>query len=405
MHHTLITFLGNVPAHSGGQYRQTTYSLEQRQFSCRFLGTGLAQALQADRIRILGTVGSMWDVLAEELGATQDEDTWVALSDAVRADRVTPELLQSVERQLNQSQSRQQFELRLIPYGYEEDKQVGIMKALSEGLDQGDNEVTLDITHGFRHLPMLGLLGMLYVRSIGHASLRNIYYGAFVPGQEVTPVVDLSGLLHIQDWVRSLDQFDKDGDYSVFAELLKREGMPGDLLAEAAFLERIGNLSLAKNKLNSFWNSGVSPRTPASQMFLPVLQQRLDWRRSARRSQWEHKLALEFLGRKDFLRAAIFGYEYKISQQVELTGGDVNNYDSDRIAAEKVIMEETKDSRHAFSSERNFYTLKNLRNQLAHGVRATLDSEYWSVAQTAQFVQSLTRDEKKLQAWLKKVLE
>jgi hypothetical protein len=34
-----------------------------------------------------------------------------------------------------------------------------------------------------------------------------------------------------------------------------------------------------------------------------------------------------------------------------------------------------------------------------------VDSELWAVAQTAQFIQSLTSDEKKLQAWLKKVLE
>lgn len=404
MKHTLITFLGNVPPHSGGQYRQTTYELDQKPFSCRFLGTGLAKALKVNQVRILGTAGSMWDVLAEELGAIEDEDTWIALSDAARANQVTPELLQSVEQQLNQAQSDHRFELRLIPYGYEESRQVEIMRALSEGLEQGENEVTLDITHGFRHLPMLGLLGMLYLRSIGHASLRNIYYGAFVHGQTVTPVVDLSGLLHIQDWVRSLDQFDKDGDYSVFAELLKREGMPGNLLAEAAFLERIGNLSMAKSKLNSFWKSDMRPQTPASQMFLPLLQQRLDWRRSVKRSEWERKLAIEFLGRQDYLRAAIFTYEYKISEQVELTGGDVNNYENDRVIAEKTIIGATRINRYPFSSAQNFYALKNLRNQLAHGVRATVDSEYSAIAQTAQFIQSLTGDENKLQAWLKKVL-
>ena len=404
MKHTLITFLGNVPAHSGGQYKQTTYELGQQPFTSRFLGTGIAKVLKADRIRILGTAGSMWDVLAEELGATQDEDTWIALSDAVRADQVTPELLRSVELQLNQAQSDHRFELRLIPYGYEESNQVEIMRALSEGLDQGDNEVTLDITHGFRHLPMLGLLGMLYVRSIGHASLRNIYYGAFTFGQTVTPVVDLSGLLHIQDWVRSLDQFDKDGDYSVFADLLKREGMPGNLLAEAAFLERIGNLSMAKNKLNTFWKSDVQPQSPASQMFLPVLRARLDWRRSVNRSEWERKLAVEFLSRKDYLRATIFAYEYKISQQVELIGGDVNNYENDRTLAEKTILDASKENRWPFASEQNFYSLKTLRNQLAHGVRATIESGYWAVAETAKFVQSLTSDEKKLQVWLDKVL-
>jgi CRISPR-associated Csx2 family protein len=404
MAHTLITFLGNVPAHSGGQYRETLYALGGQEFSCRFLGSGLAEALKVQRVRILGTSGSMWDVLADDLGATQDEDAWLELSEAVRADQVTPELLQRIEKQLNQAQPGRQYELRLIPYGYEEGRQVEIMRALSEGLDQGTNEVTLDITHGFRHLPMLGLLGMFYVHSIGHARLSKIYYGAFVPGQPVTQVVDLSGLLHIQEWIRSLEQYDKDGDYGVFAELLGSEGMPGHLLAEAAFLERTGNLRMARNKLNSFWTSEVRPRTPASQMFLPLLQERLNWRRSVKHSEWERKLANEFLRRRDYLRAALFAYEYKVSQQVELTGSDLGNFD-DRGAADKLLQQDTIGSRHPFSSEKNFFALKFLRNQLAHGVRATVDSELWAVAQTAQFIQSLTSDEKKLQAWLKKVLE
>lgn len=105
-----------------------------------------------------------------------------------------------------------------------------------------------------------------------------------------------------------------------------------------------------------------------------------------------------------YLRSAIFAYEYKVSQQVELAGGDTNNFANDRIAADKSLTDDTKASRHPFSSEKNFYAIKTLRNQLAHGVRATVDSEDWAVRQTAEFVQSLTSDESKLQAWLKKVL-
>ena len=42
-------------------------------------------------------------------------------------------------------------------------------------------------------------------------------------------------------------------------------------------------------------------------------------------------------------------------------------------AAEAALQQETRDARVDFKSERNFYTLKFLRNQLAHGVRAKVE--------------------------------
>ena len=405
MAHTLITFLGNVPHDKGGSYDLTTYEVEQQQFRCQFLGLGLAQTLKIPRIRILGTSGSMWDVLIDQLGATTDASAWVDLSEAVRHDQVTQALLQQFERELNQSQSEHVYELRLLPYGFEEDKQVEILDALSAGLDSKGQEVTLDITHGMRHLPVLGMLSMIYLQSIGKATVRNIFYGVFDRKKPVNPVVNLAGLLHIQEWIKCLDQFDKDGDYSVFSPLLQRDGLPGQLLEEAAFLERIGNLSLAQQKLNTFWQTEARPQTPASIMFFPQLRERLEWRRSVKRSEWERKLGIQFLGRKDYLRSVIFCYESRISAEVEKAGGDANKFELHREEAERALEAESRDSRLDVKSARNFYPLKYLRNQLAHGIRARTESASWIQAETAKFVTSLSKNEKNLHQWLSDALK
>lgn len=404
--HTLISFLGNVPAHRGGEYRRTTYEWEQQRFDCSFLGLGLAQAMRVPRLRILGTAGSMWDVLAEHLGATADAEAWVELSEAVRENRATAALLQTIENQLNQAQSQHRFELRLIPYGYDESTQVEILRALSEGIDSPGHQVTLDITHGFRHLPMLGFLSMMYLKSLGHASVRQILYGAFDAQQDgITPVVNLAGMMHIQEWIKCLDQFDKDGDYGIFGALLTREGIASNLLEEASFLERIGNLSLARKKLDSFWQSQATPKTPASNMFLPLLRKRLEWRRSVQRSEWERKLAEQFLARKDYLRCVIFCYESRISAEVESAQGDPNNYEADRSEAEQRLQEWSRTRRLTPENERNFYPLKFLRNQLAHGVRGQVAADNPITRQTSSFVQSLVGNERKLHDWLAKVLK
>lgn len=399
---TLISFLGLVP--KGGNYRKTTYVLDAHVFTTPFLGVGLAEALDVEAIRILGTTGSMWDVLADSLGATRDEATWVELADAVKGNRVDPALIARVEAELN-THSRRRFELRLIPYGFEEGMQVDILQTLAEGLGRNDDTLYLDITHGLRHLPMLGLLSAFYLEAIGHAQIREIYYGAFDPESDAcTPVVSLRGLLVVQEWIRALEQFEKDGDYGIFATLLEREGLAGKLLAEAAFLERIGNLSSAQQKLNSFWKATAAPASPAGRMFFPRLKKSLEWRTSAKRSEWERQLALQALRKSDYLRASIFAYESRISAQVERNGGDANNFQRDREQAERELEQETRDARIDFKSERNFYALKYLRNQMAHGVRANVDADNWLVRETARFVAALASNQDKLNKWLASAL-
>lgn len=221
----------------------------------------------------------------------------------------------------------------------------------------------------------------------------------------VNPVVNLAGLLHIQEWIKCLDQFDKDGDYGVFSPLLQRDGLPGQLLEEAAFLERIGNLSLAQQKLNTFWQTEAQPQTPASIMFFPQLRERLAWRRSVKRSAWERKLGLQFLARKDYLRSVIFCYESRISAEVEKAGGDANSFEQHREEAERALEAQSRESRPGVDSARNFYPLKYLRNQLAHGTRAKTDSGLSIQAETARFVTSLSRNEKKLHQWLAEALK
>lgn len=134
-------------------------------------------------------------------------------------------------------------------------------------------------------------------------------------------------------------------------------------------------------------------------MFLPLLKARLAWRTSARRSEWERKLAEQALAKADYLRASIFAFESRISARVERDGGDTNNFQQDREAAERALEQETWDARVDCKSERSFRTLKYLRNQLAHGVRANVDAQ-GITRLTAEFVVSLAGDEDKLRPWL-----
>jgi CRISPR-associated Csx2 family protein len=385
MSKTLITFLGRVPLDRGNSYRKTVYDFGTSRRETPFFGSALAEEERVDRVRILGTAGSMWDVLAFELHEHLDE----ALETAVRADTVSQEMLDALEIALNATGKRQ-YQLRLVPYGYDEEKQVDILKVMSDGFRRGD-EVLLDITHALRHLPMLGLLSVFYLQAVVQARVTDIFYAAYDRAESgITPVVKLDGLLRIYEWLRAMEQFNKDGDYGAFGGLLTREGLPGKLLTDAAFLERIANAPDARRKLDSFAQSPQQAESPTGALFLPLLRERISWRQGRTRATWEASLAREYLMRRDYVRAAEFGYESAVTAQVEATGGDDDSFKV-RESADAQLGDATKRNGLRPGEVGNFITLKNLRNSLAHGTRSD-----------AGTVRDLIRDESRLAEWLEK---
>ena len=121
-------------------------------------------------------------------------------------------------------------------------------------------QVSLDLTHGLRHLPMLGLLSAMYLQIAKKVTIEGIYYGAFdlIPKSDINqfaPVLRLDGLLKIADWINALQGLDKTGDIAPFSELLQREGLNSEtagLLKKAAFFENNLNITQARGPLRKF---------------------------------------------------------------------------------------------------------------------------------------------------------
>lgn len=354
----LLTFLGRVPKTEKGAYRKTCYQFEDGSTEpLAFFGWALQQRLQPQRLVILGTAGSMWEHLFEgdlDLGG-REEEARLALVDAVGNKNVTDKHLSPLAPLLSDRLGCE-VRLQLIPYCRDEREQVELLSVMSGHVESRD-QVHIDVTHGFRHLPMLALLATFYLRSVRQAEIEGIWYGAFDPDSGAAPVHNLLGLLRIADWLEALHTYDKDGDYGVFAPLL---GPVGEWLRSAAFFERSSNPVKARQALTS-WSkrSDRFPlKDPAAELFRDQLDRRVSWYRGPDRAAWEKSLAWQYLGQGDYVRAAIYGLEAVITREVIRRGGDPGDYDR-----RDGVREELKQSQNGFK------TLQNLRNALAHGVR------------------------------------
>lgn len=103
------------------------------------------------------------------------------------------------------------------------EERMTILQGLLDAVD-GADRVTLDLTHGFRHLPMLDLLCVLFLEQACGIRVEAIYFGALeMTGGGVTPMLRVDGLLHMARWLQA-HTYDKDGDYGVFRPLFEAEG-------------------------------------------------------------------------------------------------------------------------------------------------------------------------------------
>ncbi len=366
--HTLITFLGRVPKSEGG-YRKTRYHFPDGSETAEtaFFGWALAQRLRPDRLIILGTSGSMWEYLSQipALAGLSDQDH-LALLDATEHKLVDQALLDRVIA-ARENTIGPELRLEIIPYCRTQAEQVQLLGAMARHVPP-DSAVSLDVTHGFRHLPMLALISALHLRMVRRAEIRGFHYGAYDPDTGEASVFELGGLLHIADWLNALHAFDKDGDYGVFADLLEADGLSETETAQlrrSAFLERTSNAYLAQKSLRTFTQSVTRERfAGAARLFADELEQRLGWHKGGDLYRWQSTLARQYLQRGDYIRATIFGYEAFVTRLIEPSESDW-----DYLDREQAFKAYENGERGPNVLKEDYFTLKNLRNALAHGNR------------------------------------
>lgn len=368
---TLVSFLGRARQDPKTGYKEATYRFpDGEQRITAFFGLALREVLSPERLVLLGTSGSMWDVLVEHLATVgQDEDLRLRLIEAATTNAVNGHLLAQVtplvERALGLPCT-----LCLIDYGRDAEGQKRILAAIAGSVPEG--KVSLDLTHGFRHLTALGLLSAFFLERVIRLEIAGLYYGALEMTEAgITPVVRLDGLMAVQRWIDALDRYDQSGDYGVFTPLLIADGVPEDkarCLQEAAFHERNFNLADAARKIGTFLPELARGLAGMSELFRDRLARRLEWARSGTLSAHQRQLAHLYLERRDFVRAAVLGWESVITRECETHDLDRDDFakGGGRDQAEWALRTRLEANGEDWKTS-PYNRLKALRNSLAHG--------------------------------------
>ena len=380
MSHTLVTILGGrrqsgrnrkSKESAGGRYEETVYRFpDGTEDRTAFLGLALSRHLKPDVTVILGTCSSQWGVLVEHLAeGDDDEDARLRLFEAEDDGAVTQPLLDDVAPLMKRAVGCD-VRPRLIPFGQDADEQYQILDAIADAAPK-KGSVSFDLTHGFRHLGMVGFLSAFMLERVRNLLVRDLWYGAFeMKSDGITPVLKLDGLVRVRRWMDALDRFDATGDYGVFAKLLIDDGMPEDTancLKDAAFHERTSNVRDAARSIDTFLPVLDGQLAGASHLFRRRLAERLQWVKKESLAEQERELAHQYLKRDDFVRAAILGLEACVTHVCERRRLSAGVLPDERQDAVEAFKKELKQGRHPKALTSAWWMLNGIRNALAHG--------------------------------------
>ncbi len=132
------------------------------------------------------------------------------------------------------------FEPSRIPDGHSEKEIWAVFQAAFERIKEGD-EIYLDVTYGFRSLPMLAIFLLHFARVVKRCTVKAIYYGNYEAGKKESankdtpeveaPILNLNSFVELQEWTSAAAEFLRSGSAEGLKELTAQEAL-GQRLSE-----------------------------------------------------------------------------------------------------------------------------------------------------------------------------
>lgn len=116
--------------------------------------------------------------------------------------------------------SRIEFTSVTVPEGEGEEEWWEIFEVITEVVPE-EAQLTIDITHGFRSLPVIALAVALYLDAVRNVTVDRIIYGAFRPNRDESPILNLASFLDLIEWTVAARQFLRDGSARGLAALME----------------------------------------------------------------------------------------------------------------------------------------------------------------------------------------
>ena len=97
-----------------------------------------------------------------------------------------------------------------VPRGETQDDTSAFVRTLARSVPK-DVDLTVDVTHGYRHFAFLMYIAVLYLAALHGVRIRRACYGMLSRKPKLSPFLDLRPLLDLPRWVHALEVLDETG--------------------------------------------------------------------------------------------------------------------------------------------------------------------------------------------------
>jgi CRISPR-associated Csx2 family protein len=263
----LVSFIGK--GQSGGSssgYRTTQYTFPDGWQSPELSVFGIALLTyyeahlrrSIDKWLVLGSPQSNWDALLEAVPDQLRDDALSRRHETVRTTvkaeedsssasgigQLTQPLLDAWSDALSERLHPMAVKCQLVGWCEAHESQLQMWRVLSQEVPEG-SELVLDITHGFRHQPMLLAPMVVLLGMLKNLSGVELYYGALDMDRRVLKLDLFPELLR---YIQHLSLLQTSGDYEPLGKALIEASLC-DQLAQIAFVERT-NRPISPNRVH-----------------------------------------------------------------------------------------------------------------------------------------------------------
>ncbi|MFB3845104.1 MAG: TIGR02221 family CRISPR-associated protein [Candidatus Cloacimonadaceae bacterium] len=401
----LIFSLGTGQKKDGG-YRKTNYNIEGKIYRQESLAAKCyCEHYGIEKMFVIGTIKSLWDDLYLQFGG-EDEAVLERLYTFKEEGKITSEELSIVQDQLNNRLGSKGSKCFLIKYGQNEAELLenfSILMQIAEELSDED-EVYLDITHSFRSLALMSFLMLNYIWEVKNTKntkntknikkkqlVKKVLYamGELIfespnPEEAFVPVVDLSLLFDIMQWIKAVSNFQNFGNLQLMADLVdsfKNQKLSYDLhdLADSFSLNKLANIRLCLQRLkNDDLLVKELDKHPITATLKGNVQQMLNRFDLQNLAKFQYDLANWYLQNKAYGLAYLCLAECIISKGCEIYGLDEKEKDN-REAVKCLLQGHQERDEKGIATQLNpdkipkkiadcYVSVHNTRNMIAHQV-------------------------------------
>jgi len=350
----IISFIGTGGYADGsnksrGEYRQTLYSIDNRKYETEFIATALMEHHSADKIIYIGTLKAMWDVVYDSYTDNPSSEIWEELSNTIDQANHNTDIKKG--DYIKEVFKKSKIAPIIIKYGLNnQEHQFNIQQLFEiENHIQSGDQLYLDITHGFRSLPLIltNVLNFIVDHIKKNISVVDITYGMHEVSNEldgISPIVSLGILKDLNNSIKASHEFIEYGNAYLFSKILseiKESKSASVLLKDFSNTKSLNHIYNLKQSIIKLKGIQLNNLTPLQSLTIPkTIKSFIDLFKNAKDdSHFQFEIAVWNLKNHSYGYAAIGLSESIVSKVCECLNLDSKDEFS-RSLAKKVFNKE-----------------------------------------------------------------